>query len=151
MLIFFHLSEQVSCDLNNLESSVAKIRSKIDDVTRGDNIPKEGQQQQISTNLVSSMLCPRERVPVRLKLTMDDTLLLEKEFSPAGFSNDGLTYVNHELNVYPGKHSLALNIVDSLKEERQSGFDFKTEVILKDRQVLFVDFDDKLGQFYIRK
>jgi len=148
---FFHLSEQVSCDLNNLESSVAKIRSKIDDVTRGDNIPKEGQQQQISTNLVSSMLCPRERVPVRLKLTMDDTLLLEKEFSPAGFSNDGLTYVNYELNVFPGKHSLALNIVDSLKEERQSGIDFKTEVILKDRQVLFIDFDDKLSQFYIRK
>jgi hypothetical protein len=78
-------------------------------------------------------------------------LLLEKEFVPAGFSNDGLTYVNHELNVYPGKHRLALNIVDSLKEERQSGIDFKTEVVLKDRQVLFIDFDDKLGQFYIRK
>ena len=51
---FFHLSDMVSCDLGNLANAVEKVRSRIDHVTRKDNIPKEGQNQRISSTLVSS-------------------------------------------------------------------------------------------------
>ncbi len=150
-LNFFHLSDMVSCDLQNLSGAVAEVRSRIDHVTRMDNIPKEGRDQRISSNLVSAMLCPREREPVHIRLRVDEQIQLEKTFMPTGFKHDGLTYVSHEIELKPGAHKLSLNMKDSSSPKRREGIDFHLEQTLAENQVLFIDFNEELGKFYIRK
>ena len=148
---FFHLSDMVSCDLGNLANAVEKVRSRIDHVTRKDNIPKEGQNQRISSTLVSSMLCPRERETVRIKLEVNGQLFPEKTFEPIGIKNDGLTYVSHEVEVPPGEHLVRLNMLDSSSPKRASGISYSTRRKLNENQILYIDFDEKAGEFFIRE
>ncbi|MBF0351925.1 MAG: hydrogenase iron-sulfur subunit [SAR324 cluster bacterium] len=147
---FFHLSDIVSCDMNNLETGSNEIRSRINQMTRKDNVSEKGQTQAISSHLVSALLCPRERVPVRLVAVLNGKQVLDHEFQPAGINKDGLTYVNLDLPVPSGDHQLTLQMNDSLNPERQAGIHFETSVSLKSRQILFVDYHEEQEKFFFR-
>ncbi len=148
---YFHLSDVVSCGTENYQEGIEKVREQVNQMTRKDNVSAQGQTQEVSSNLVSAILCPRERVPVQLKVMLNDKSLLDKKFNPSGISNDGLTYVSHNLKIPVGSHRLSINMVDSASPSRQQGIDFVKEIHVKDKQIVFIDFNEKLGKFYIRE
>lgn len=147
---YFHLSDVVSCDTTDLEEGTEKVRSQVNQMTRKDNVSAEGQEQAVSSNLVAAILCPRERVPVQLKIMLDGNLIVEKSFEPAGFSNDGLTYVEYETYIASGPYELEVNMVDSSAPGRQAGISFQSNIEVADNQILFIDFNEEAGEFYIR-
>lgn len=147
---YFHLSDNVSCDTKDFKKGVEQVRSQVNDMTRKDNVSEAGQIQSVSGNLVSALLCPRERVPVHLNIVIDDNPPVQQSFMPAGISNDGLTYVTYELEIPTGNHRVSINMVDSKVPSRSRGISFYKEVNVSENEIVFIDFNEKLGKFYIR-
>ncbi len=87
------------------------------------------------------MICPRERLPVRLELTLDGAVIFDQEMQPSGLSNDGPSYFYQKLIIPTGPHSLMVRMRDS---DRTDGFDYETieEVSLSPGQVLAIRFND---------
>ncbi|MBF0276297.1 MAG: cytochrome b N-terminal domain-containing protein [SAR324 cluster bacterium] len=148
---FFHLSDMVSCDMTNLRESTDEVRSRVNQMTRKDNVSAKGQEQELSSNLVSAILCPRERVPIRLQIMVDGKMALQKSFAPAGLSNDGLTYVAHEMKISSGTHKIQVQMLDSNDPTRKQGIDFITDIDVQDNQIVFIDFNEEQDKFYIRQ
>ena len=96
-------------------------------------------------------MLPEERETVRIKLEVNGQLFPEKTFEPIGFKNDGLTYVSHEVEVPPREHLVRLNMLDSSSPKRASGISYSTRRKLNENQILYIDFDEKAGEFFIRE
>ncbi|MBT4770176.1 MAG: hypothetical protein HOO00_06580 [Rhodospirillaceae bacterium] len=87
------------------------------------------------------MICPRERYPVRLELTLDGDVIFDREMQPTGLSSDGPSYFYKKLIIPTGPHSLRVRMRDSGKAD---GFDYETteDVSLSPGQVLAIRFND---------
>jgi len=87
------------------------------------------------------MICPRERHPVRLELTLDGNIIFDQEAQPSGLSNDGPSYFYKKLTIPSGAHSLKVRMRDS---DKTDGFDYTTDedVSLSPGQVLAIRFND---------
>jgi hypothetical protein len=90
--------------------------------------------------------CKRERVPMKLKLLIDDKVVFDAELQPTGLSHDGPAKVYRKFAVAAGRHTVSANLNDS---GRADGFDYvKTQVVeLSPRQNFVVDFKPDMGGF----
>jgi len=93
--------------------------------------------------------CPRERVPLRLRLDLDGETVLEEVLQPTGIWGDGPSSVYRKIAVPAGHHELALMLRDSRRED---GFDYEQEgsFELKPVQNFVVDFQPSQGGFVLR-
>ena len=100
----------------------------------------------LAPNMRTPMLCPRERLPVYVELTLDGKLIYQASLPPAGLSRDGPSRVYVRLPVPPGSHTLTARLRDT---DRTSGFDYeRTETrVLKPAQSLAIDFRADIGGF----
>ena len=92
--------------------------------------------------------CERERVPLRVELELDGTLLLDEQLPPSGLARDGASTVYRSFPVTPGDHDLLMRLRDSRREE---GFDHerRSRVRLSPGEVLAIDFSREKGGFLL--
>jgi len=76
--------------------------------------------QKLAPNMRKSISCPRERLPLFVKMEIDGNLRLENSFAPTGLSGDGPSNVYARFVVPAGRHLLVLGMRDS---KRADGFD----------------------------
>ncbi len=90
--------------------------------------------------------CPRGRVPIRVKIELDGTILYEDTLMPGGLFGDGPAIVYKRFAVDPGPHRLRAWLADS---PRESGYDFEAErdVVLQPAQNFVIDFRGEMGGF----
>lgn len=100
-------------------------------------------------NMRKPVSCPRERLPVRLEVMLDDRLLLRAELPPGGLAGDGPARIDRRFTVAPGSYRLALGMRDS---DRTEGYDYarEIEITLVAQQSLAIDFRAERGGFFIR-
>ncbi|MGZ8938416.1 MAG: hypothetical protein ACXW32_04310, partial [Limisphaerales bacterium] len=58
----------------------------------------------------------RERVPVRLRITVDGQVVYQESFAPKGFSRDGPSIAVARLRVSEGLHQVQVEIADTAEE-----------------------------------
>jgi ferredoxin/coenzyme F420-reducing hydrogenase delta subunit len=86
----------------------------------------------------------RERVPVRLRISLDGQVVYQESFAPKGFSKDGPSIAVARLRVSEGVHQVQVEIADTAEENdwsrRWSG-----EMHFETNRARVVLFDTKAG------
>lgn len=97
----------------------------------------------------TEMDCPRERSPVRVRVELDERLLYDDVFPPAGLSRDGASSGYRRLPIAAGTHTLRVQVNDDV---RVAGFNFEraARVDVKPGQVVLIDFNPEQGGVIIR-
>ncbi len=100
-------------------------------------------------NMRKPVSCPRERLPVRLEVRLDDRVLLSEALPPTGLAGDGPSRIDRRFAVAPGSYRLKLVMRDS---DRTEGYDYarETEITIAARQNLVIDFNAESGGFILR-
>ncbi len=90
--------------------------------------------------------CPRERLPVRVQMTLDGKVMFDKSVRPSGIWHDGPSYVYRTFTVKPGRHHLVVGLRDSARPE---GFDYErsADIDLVAGRYFVVDFSSDAGGF----
>lgn len=102
--------------------------------------------QKLAPNMRKPVSCPRERLPVVVKLELNGQDLYEASLPPTGLSGDGPSHVFKRFVVPAGRHTLVAQLRDS---KRETGYDYiATKAInLAPAQSLAIDFRADIGGF----
>jgi hypothetical protein len=82
--------------------------------------------QALPPNMRNVEQCERGRAPARLRLELDDRLLLDARVDPAGLHSDGRAYLQRRWSLPAGRYALRLVLRDSPREKdagREQRFD----------------------------
>jgi hypothetical protein len=93
----------------------------------------------------------RERLPIRLKVWLDDKETLDKIIYPTGFRNDGITYAYEYFTISAGMHRVKVAAVDYRERENDFSHVIEKEIIFKRRQIVLIDYDRVADQLYLNK
>lgn len=109
----------------------------------------ETELAELAPNMRKALLCPRERVSVFIRFSLDGSEVYEDVLPPTGIRKDGGARTYRKFIVPAGPHRLEFKLRDS---ERADGFDYAAArtVQLKAGQNLAVDFDAEAGGFVFR-
>ena len=103
----------------------------------------------LAPNMRKPTDCPRERVPLLLRVDVDGEPVLEETLEPTGLWKDGPSNVYRKIPVAAGPHELALKLRDS---RRKDGFDYvelRTAELIAGQNFV-VDFSPSVGGFVLR-
>lgn len=108
--------------------------------------PSREELQKLAPNMRKPVVCPRERLPVVVKLELDGKDLYHATLPPTGLSGDGPSHVFKRFVVPTGRHTLVAGLRDT---NRQAGYDYTvTKAInLAPAQSLTIDFRADVGGF----
>ncbi len=94
-------------------------------------------------------VCPRERHPVNVRLQLNDTLLIEKTYSPPGLKKDGASSAYERFVVPVGSYQLFVQLGDN-GPEKGYNYTLKSQVDLQPAQVLVIDFSNDRDNFVLK-
>ena len=102
----------------------------------------------LAPNMRAPTICPRERVPVTVEVSLDGKPLFAVVAPPSGLAKDGASTVYRRMAVPAGTHTIAARLSDV----PGGTFDHhaETTVALKPGRVLLIDFDAAKGGFLFR-
>ena len=104
----------------------------------------EEEKAKLPPQMRPKQICPRERSPVSIEVSINGKTVLERTAQPNGLKRDGASSVYERIPVTAG----AQKIVVALKDDvRAPGFTHRLEetVELKPSQVLVIDFSAEKG------
>jgi hypothetical protein len=102
----------------------------------------------LAPNMRAQTVCPRERVPVAVEVTLDGKPLFSVVAPPSGFAKDGASTVYRRIAVPSGTHTIAARLSDV--PDRTFAHHAETTVSLQPGHVLVIDFDPTQGGFLFR-
>lgn len=93
--------------------------------------------------------CSRERIPIRVQLSVDGRVVYDEELDPTGLSSDGPARTYRKFLVPAGDHVIVARLRDS---KRVDGFDYEAThtALLQEWQNLAIDFKADTGGFQFR-
>jgi hypothetical protein len=99
----------------------------------------------LAPNMRAQTVCPRERVPVTVDITLDGAPLFRIVARPSGLAKDGASTVYRRVPVPAGTHRVAARLSDTPNGE----FDYagNATIDLPPGRVLVIDFDASKGGF----
>lgn len=103
----------------------------------------------LAPNMRRAERCVRERVPVTVRLEIDNRLLAEIEAPPSGLWNDGPASVYERFEVAPGRHIITAKL---RRSRRSDGWDYQhqEEVSLVAGRYFSITFRAETGGFIFR-
>ena len=102
----------------------------------------------LAPNMRAQSVCPRERVPVTVEVTLDDAPLFRVVAPPSGFSKDGSSTIYRRVPVAAGRHRIGARLADNPAGEFTFAHD--ATVDLSPGRVVVIDFDPAQGGFVFR-
>ncbi|PCI27750.1 MAG: hypothetical protein COB67_07895 [SAR324 cluster bacterium] len=144
---YFYKSHRASCgEMEQVAKSVAT--SKDNKKMTFDEISKQRNEE--FKKRVLRKGCPRTRQNSFVSILIDGEQVLKKKFIPAGFGNDGLTYINLQYVLPVGTHRVTLLMSEDeagtlYPQKHEQTFQFK------EKQILFIDYKQNQAQFFNRK
>jgi NAD-dependent dihydropyrimidine dehydrogenase PreA subunit len=85
-----------------------------------------------------------ERLPVRVRLTIDGAAVAEREYAPGGLRRDGAAYGLDQWPLPPGSHQLQIDVMDDGEHWRTG---FAGEVTVAAGEVAILTYDADSGVF----
>jgi ferredoxin/coenzyme F420-reducing hydrogenase delta subunit len=86
----------------------------------------------------------RERSPVRLRIQVDGSTVLDQSYRPKGLANDGPSIAIARLSMKPGRHEVAVDLADSANADDWTQH-WRDTVEFSDGRIRVVLFDGKNG------
>ncbi|MDK1024393.1 MAG: hypothetical protein QGD92_09205 [Gammaproteobacteria bacterium] len=103
--------------------------------------PDPEAQQKLPRNMRVPMICPRERSPVTVRLSLDDRLVLDKSVLPAGLHNDGISAEYRNFRVEAGKVRITLVVNDS-QGDQNSTYTYEREITINPSESVALEFNN---------
>lgn len=103
----------------------------------------------IPAHMRAALDCPRERSPVRVRVTLDNRTIIDETVAPSGLSRDGAAAAYRRLAIPAGAHRLGVAVNDDARHADV----FRTAeqaLQLAPGQVVLIDFDPRRGGVVIR-
>lgn len=102
--------------------------------------------EKLAPNMRKPVSCPRERLPVVVRIEIDGRELFAASLAPTGLSGDGASSIYRKFVIPPGSHQIVARLRDS---KREQGYDYETRqtVHLAPAQNLALDFRPDIGGF----
>ena len=147
LINYFYKSHRVSCGESTPSKSAKIVGGKEKKLSFDE---KNKLKNAAFKNKILRLDCPRRRSSSFVSIYMDGEKVGEKIFKPSGLGHDGLTYINWEQSVPSGIHKITLKMAEN-KEGTLYPQTFLKEYTFKERQILFIDFNQNKKQFFIRK
>lgn len=102
----------------------------------------------LAPNMRAQLVCPRERSPIRVQVSIDDSSLLDVTAPPTGLRSDGAATIYRRTEVPAGRHRLVARLADgpsgAFTHERS------IDVDLRPGGSLLIDFNAAKGGFLFR-
>ncbi|MCL4744955.1 MAG: hypothetical protein KJZ83_06025 [Burkholderiaceae bacterium] len=92
----------------------------------------------IPRQLRADLDCPRERSPVRVRVELDDRMLYDESFAPAGLRRDGASSGYRRLSIPAGEHQLRVQVRDDVRSDEVT-FHGERKVNIVPGQVVLID------------
>ena len=102
----------------------------------------------LAPNMRAQSVCPRERVPVTVEVTLDDAPLFRVVAPPSGLSRDGASTIYRRMPITAGRHRIGARLADNPAGEFT--FAHAATVDLAPGRVIVIDFDPAQGGFVFR-
>ena len=87
--------------------------------------------------------CPRERHPVSVTLTLDNVVMIDRDYSPTGIKKDMASFINEHFIIASGSHHIKVSLRDAGPEDESGLYTLDETVLLALGEVLLVRFDPK--------
>ena len=102
----------------------------------------------LAPNMRTASVCPRERVPVAIEISLDGQTIVSESVPPSGLAKDGSSTLYKRVEVPAGEH----RVVAKLGDARRVGFGHVKEASIKlvPGAILLIDFDPKSGGWAFR-
>lgn len=94
-----------------------------------------------ATMTQSIEVCPRERSPLKLKLTLDGEVLYDAIVPASGLHSDGISSMYHRFEIPAGSHHIQIQMNDDVKV---AGYTWQLEqdISLQSAQVMVASFKE---------
>jgi hypothetical protein len=100
-------------------------------------------------NLRLPMVCPRERSPIDIEMSLDEKVVFKQIIQAPGLSKDGGIDVYHRFKIPAGQHQLSLKLKDSVLLTDYNYVHNQT-IDLNPHQVIVISFKHELGGFIVK-
>jgi hypothetical protein len=97
--------------------------------------------EKMAANLRRPEICPRERSPLQLRLSLDGETLYEETALASGLHSDGVSSIYRRFTVPAGKYQLRMQMNDDVELEDYN-WQLEQQVELAPAQVMLVNFKD---------
>jgi len=93
----------------------------------------------LAANMRKADVCPRERLPVYIRLVIDGEVMVDETLPPSGLHSDGPSRIYQRIVLDSGSHDILASLRDTTRE---SGYDYESRrtLNLKPGQSLAIDF-----------
>ena len=102
----------------------------------------------LAPNMRAQSVCPRERAPVSVEVSLDGAALFRVTAPPSGFAKDGASTVYRRVPVPAGTHRISARLADG--PDGVFRYSSDTTVELAAGRVMVIDFDPAKGGFVFR-
>lgn len=94
---------------------------------------------ELAANMRKAEVCPRERLPVYIRLVIDGEVMVGENLPPSGLHSDGPSRIYERIVLPSGSHDIMVSLRDTTRE---TGFDYESQrtVNLRPGQSLAIDF-----------
>ncbi len=103
----------------------------------------------IPRQLRADLDCPRERSPVRVQVELDDKILYDESFAPAGLRKDGASSGYRRLQIPAGEHQIRVQVRDDVRSNEIT-YSGERKVNISAGQVVLIDILADQGGVVIR-
>jgi len=93
--------------------------------------------------------CQRERSPVQVRVVLDDRVLVDRSYSPAGLSRDGASSGYWRTPIAAGAHRLQVTLRDDVRPAAPV-FERSATLDVRPGQIVLIDFKPDQGGVVIR-
>ena len=101
----------------------------------------------LAPNMRAQSVCPRERVPITVEVTLDGAPLFRVVAPPSGLAKDGAATVYRRVPIAAGSHRIGARLAD----DPSGAFTFSKDatIDLAPGRVVVIDFDPAKGGFVV--
>jgi hypothetical protein len=109
----------------------------------------EEELARLPAHMRTPMDCPRERSPVRVRVALDERVIIDESFPASGLARDGAAAAYRRLAVPAGAHRISVAVNDNVRQPDRF-YTRAQSVDLAPGQILLIDFDPRRGGVVIQ-
>lgn len=150
MLVIGYLSDTPAYQAAPPEQAMIKLAFKHGGQPRGGcRKPTRQETDDMAMNMRRRTICPREREPLLVELSIDGETVYSRVLQPAGLRDDGPARVYESFVVAPGQHRIDAKLRDSSRDE---GFDYvaSKNIELAPSELYVIQFRSESGGFLMK-
>ena len=152
-LDFFYQTDKKTCSPDMIPPGAKQAAlERMAGLVKLENLTPEARERMLkqAEEGIAGKYCSRARRHLDVRVHVDGSPIAEKSFAPAGFQNDGITYVLMKLKTTPGMHTIQIAAHEKDTASLGRKFEFTEKMEFIPGEVKLIDFEPNQAKFFLR-